>query len=106
MMRRQKPVYAPKYSLPTRMDIDGKLITGALLFGTGWGISGYCPGPALASLTTLEPSVVIFVVSMTLGMYVYGTIDSRVANQDEPDGGMGVFEAIEFAKSGKIVGPD
>ena len=82
---------APKFMLPTQVDIDGRLIAGAALFGIGWGLVGFCPGPALASLTTLNPSVWIFVVAMTMGMYVYGTLDTRF--KGEPDGGAGALEA-------------
>lgn len=106
VLKRSGPVYAPKFGLPTRVDIDGRLVAGAIMFGTGWGLAGFCPGPALASLVTLDPSILIFVVSMSLGMYVYGAIDSRATIQNEPDGGMGVFEAIEYARTGKIVGPE
>jgi uncharacterized membrane protein YedE/YeeE len=89
-LRRQAPVLAGKFALPTRVDIDGRLVAGAALFGTGWGLVGFCPGPALASLVTLNPSVWIFVVSMTMGMYVYGTLDTRFKN--EPDSGAGALE--------------
>ena len=89
-LKRSAPVMAPKFMLPTRVDIDGRLIAGAALFGLGWGLVGFCPGPALASLTTLNSSVWIFVVSMTMGMYVYGTLDTRF--KGEPDGGAGALE--------------
>jgi len=95
---RDKPVYAAKYGLPTRVDIDGRLITGAILFGIGWGLAGFCPGPALASLVTLDANIFIFVTSMTLGMYVYGTLDTRFTA--EPDGGAGVFEIIASKQAG------
>ncbi len=87
-----KPIYAKKFGLPTRIDIDGRLVAGAIMFGTGWGLAGFCPGPALAALVTLDPNIFIFVISMTLGMYVYGTLDTRFTA--EPDGGAGVFEVI------------
>jgi uncharacterized membrane protein YedE/YeeE len=90
-LKRSAPVMAPKFMLPTRVDIDGRLIAGAALFGLGWGLVGFCPGPALASLTTLNSSVWIFVVSMTMGMYVYGTLDTRL--KGEPDGGAGALES-------------
>jgi len=98
LKNRTKPVLAQKYGLPTRVDIDGRLIAGAILFGIGWGLAGFCPGPALASLVTLDPNIFIFVVSMTLGMYVYGTIDTRFTA--EPDGGAGVFEVLASEQAG------
>lgn len=58
------------FELPTRRDIDARLIIGAVLFGTGWGIAGYCPGPALASLWVGGADVVYFVAAMLAGMFV------------------------------------
>jgi len=89
-LKRKTPVLAQKFALPTRVDIDGRLIAGAAMFGFGWGMVGFCPGPALASLVTLNSSVWIFVISMTAGMYVYGTLDTRF--KGEPDGGAGALE--------------
>lgn len=96
-LKRRAPVFATRFALPTRVDIDGRLVAGAALFGAGWGLVGFCPGPALASLTTLDPSVWIFVVSMTMGMYVYGTLDTRF--RSEPDGGAGALEISSLAST-------
>jgi uncharacterized protein len=62
------PWFAPKFELPTRRDIDAPLVVGAVLFGAGWGLAGYCPGPALASLVTGGTDVLLFVVAMLIGM--------------------------------------
>lgn len=62
------PWAAPRFELPTRKDIDGKLLLGAGLFGIGWGLVGYCPGPALASLLSSGMDVVVFTVALGLGM--------------------------------------
>lgn len=67
ILRRQKPLCADNYCVPENTVIDKKLLTGAALFGIGWGLVGLCPGPALAALVTLSPEVVIFVVAMTVG---------------------------------------
>ena len=48
------PLLAPKFALPTRSDLDVKLILGAAIFGAGWGLGGFCPGPALVSLGAVE----------------------------------------------------
>lgn len=63
-----KPFFAKKFTIPTIKIIDRKLITGAVLFGIGWGLAGFCPGPALASLAGGSVPIVIFVVSMLLGI--------------------------------------
>ncbi len=64
-----KPWAAPRFELPTRKNIDGKLVVGAALFGVGWGLVGYCPGPALASLLYGGVDVAVFVAALALGMW-------------------------------------
>ena len=70
VLRRTAPIYAPKFRLPTRSDIDGRLVSGAALFGIGWSLAGLCPGPALASLAFGGASVVTFVVAMFVPMFI------------------------------------
>ncbi len=68
VLARAKPLYAESFSLPATTGIDGKLIGGSVLFGAGWGLTGFCPGPAIASLVFgLWPSV-LFVAAMAAGM--------------------------------------
>ena len=57
--------------LPTKNDIDKRLIVGSLLFGAGWGMAGFCPGPALVTLGTGAPQGIIFVLSMIAGMALF-----------------------------------
>ena len=57
--------------LPTKNDIDTRLIVGSLLFGIGWGLAGFCPGPALVALGTGAPQAIIFVLSMIAGMALF-----------------------------------
>ena len=64
----RKPWLADAFQLPTRRDIDAPLILGALLFGVGWGLAGYCPGPALASVISGGRDAGLFVLAMLLGM--------------------------------------
>lgn len=68
MRRRARPALAERYELPTDKRIDRRLIVGSVLFGAGWGLSGYCPGPALASVVTLAPGALVFVTAMLCGM--------------------------------------
>ena len=56
--------------LPSRRDIDTRLVIGAVVFGTGWGIAGYCPGPALASVLAGGADALYFVTAMLVGMLV------------------------------------
>jgi len=59
--------------------IDARLIGGAVLFGIGWGLAGFCPGPALASLVSGSPRVLLFVASMIVGMGLYRGFDRLAA---------------------------
>lgn len=65
-----KPWVHTKFELPTRKDIDGKLLAGAALFGIGWGLVGYCPGPALASLLSGGMDVLVFILASVTGMWI------------------------------------
>ncbi|MFN7697000.1 MAG: DUF6691 family protein [Deltaproteobacteria bacterium] len=71
------PVLAETFLLPARTDVDAKLILGAAIFGLGWGVGGYCPGPAIASLPTGGASVVAFVVAMMAGSWATGRLEAR-----------------------------
>lgn len=66
--RRTRPVCAPAFALPTRRDIDARLLAGAASFGIGWGLAGFCPGPALASLTGGALAVLLFCLTLLAGM--------------------------------------
>ncbi len=70
VMKRKSPLLAPKFLVPTKTDLELKLIIGGLLFGVGWGISGLCPGPILTILGTGSTTVIILMVSMLLGFYI------------------------------------
>lgn len=68
---RDKPVLAEEFQVPQRRDVDPRLVSGALIFGVGWGLVGYCPGPALASLSVGHPRAWVFVAAMLAGMLIY-----------------------------------
>lgn len=77
VLKRSGPVLAGAFQIPTRKDIDGNLIAGAALFGIGWGVAGYCPGPALSSLVSGALPVVALVASMAAGMMLVKLIKAR-----------------------------
>jgi uncharacterized protein len=66
--KRGKPWFASGFDLPALRHIDKSLIIGATLFGIGWGLAGYCPGPAIASVVTGGMDIVLFLPAMLVGM--------------------------------------
>jgi len=69
------PLFEQEFHLPTRSDLDTKLVGGAALFGIGWGLVGFCPGPAIASLAYLNMDVVYFLIAMFAGMLVTDLVE-------------------------------
>ena len=67
--------------LPTARDIDRRLVVGSLLFGVGWGIAGFCPGPALVALGAGEVKALVFVVAMLAGIGIFEMLERRHAPQ-------------------------
>ncbi len=85
VLTRETAVFGEKFQLPTRMDLDARLIGGAALFGIGWGMVGFCPGPALVSAISGNSAVLTFLMAMALGMYLFEALHLRYS--EEPDGG-------------------
>lgn len=71
VLKRKAPILASAFAIPPKGKLDARLIGGAMLFGVGWGISGYCPGPALTSIPSGAPYVLVFVGSMIAGMLLF-----------------------------------
>jgi uncharacterized protein len=70
ILKRSTPVFDHKFYLATKKEIDKPLIIGATIFGIGWGLTGYCPGPAVAGLGFGNPEAVIMVIAIYLGFVV------------------------------------
>ena len=68
---KQKPLLAEEFSVPTTNAIDKPLLIGALLFGVGWGLGGFCPGPAIVSVVSLSSEVLLFCGGMVSGFICY-----------------------------------
>lgn len=69
--KRHSPLLDTKWHVPTRRDITPRLLVGSAIFGVGWGLGGYCPGPALTSLASGETRTLIFVAAMLTGMWLF-----------------------------------
>jgi len=78
-----RPIWAASFSLPTRKDIDWRLVSGSALFGVGWGLGGYCPGPAFTSVGARSHEALTFGAAMVLGVGVYQSISKIRAPRPE-----------------------
>ena len=90
----EAPALADAYALPKKTAIDAPLLIGTALFGVGWGIAGFCPGPAVVSLVTLAPGTLAFVAAMLVGMAMY-ELASRATGRAKPRGSRGWIAAHE-----------
>ncbi len=93
ILGRPRPILADGFALPTKSALDGRLLGGAALFGVGWGLSGFCPGPAVAALVTGLTPVFAFVAAMIAGMVLYAWVFEKPDRGDvraEPANPQGV----------------
>lgn len=80
ILRRSAPLLGPRFHLPEKRTVDGSLLGGAILFGLGWGLAGYCPGPALTALGFGWTEPWLFVVAMATGSWLAGySVERRAA---------------------------
>ena len=77
VFRRERPMLGETFQLPTSRDLDARLIGGAALFGIGWGLSGYCPGPAIASIAGLTAPLFAMLVAMVAGWFLARAMPAR-----------------------------
>ena len=77
ILSRHSPILDSKFQIPTKKDIDKRLIFGAILFGLGWGWAGICPGPGLVSMVSGNVAFLYFIGSMLLGMKVFQLVETK-----------------------------
>jgi uncharacterized protein len=75
-LRLEAPILGGALQIPTRSDLNPRLLGGAALFGVGWGLSGFCPGPALVSTASGNGTVLMFVLAMTVGMCLHSALEA------------------------------
>jgi uncharacterized membrane protein YedE/YeeE len=75
---RTSPLLDTKFHLPTRKDIDKRLLLGAALFGLGWGWAGICPGPGIVALMSGDKHIIIFILSMLVGMSLFQKFERKI----------------------------
>jgi hypothetical protein len=81
ILRRKMPVLGNRYYFSDKIKIDRPLVLGAALFGMGWGIAGYCPGPAVASMAVPNWDVLVFLLAMLLGIFIQKLMASKRATK-------------------------
>jgi uncharacterized membrane protein YedE/YeeE len=84
ILRRPAPLLGGAFSVAQKATLDVRLFAGAALFGAGWGMAGFCPGPAVTSLASAEPQVLVFVGTMLAGMAAYTLMPVRAAAAKRP----------------------
>ena len=84
VLKRHRPWFADAFALPTKTDLEPRLITGAALFGIGWGLAGLCPGPAVTALVTGSVGVFVFFAAMLAGFLLHDRIEARNARVGAP----------------------
>ena len=77
ILRRPGPLLAPHFALPKRTDVDRPLVLGAVCFGVGWGLAGYCPGPGFAALNMDNPEALWFVPALLVGLFSRRWVEQR-----------------------------
>ena len=70
LRQRTQPLFGSNFQWPTKTDLDARLIGGATTFGVGWGLGGFCPGPALAAVPMMAQGTIVFVITMIVGMWL------------------------------------
>jgi len=78
--KRKSPLFEAQFHVPERNDLTPSLIIGSAIFGIGWGLAGYCPGPAIVSLVSGQSAVILFVGMMLLGMAMYRLVERHFSS--------------------------
>lgn len=76
--KRKSPLLSSDWHVPNNKEITPALVFGAFIFGVGWALGGFCPGPAITSLASFNKTPFVFVISLIAGMYLFKTIDKKV----------------------------
>jgi len=84
VLRRRAPLFDTQFHVPTRRDIDLRLVAGAAVFGIGWGLAGFCPGPGIVSAASGAPGALVFVAGMTAGMLLEHAAARALARARHP----------------------
>ncbi len=79
--KRNSPLLSTQWHVPTKKEITPALVMGSFIFGVGWALGGFCPGPAVTSLASFDIKVLQFVMSMLVGMFLFKQVDKVIKLQ-------------------------
>ncbi|WP_409477272.1 DUF6691 family protein [Pseudobdellovibrio sp. HCB154] len=79
--KRKSPLLSPDWHVPTKKEITPALMLGSFIFGVGWALGGFCPGPAITSLASFDKTPALFVTSMLVGMFLFRAVDKKLKLQ-------------------------
>jgi uncharacterized membrane protein YedE/YeeE len=85
IVRRPAPLLSGAFEIPRRTDIDAKLLAGAAVFGVGWGLGGFCPGPALVALSRPSSGALVFVAAMLVGIFLAAQLGKGARSRNAPE---------------------
>ncbi len=83
IQRRERPLLARRFQVPSRQDLSPRLLGGAALFGVGWALAGFCPGPAIVAVGGGADSALLFLPSMIVGMWLFRQWDAWTTRRAE-----------------------
>lgn len=79
--KRNSPLFSSQWHVPTKKEITPALMIGAFIFGVGWALGGFCPGPAITSMASFDKTPFVFVISMLVGMFLFRQVDKKLKLQ-------------------------
>lgn len=79
--KRNSPLFSSQWHVPTKKEITPALMIGAFIFGVGWALGGFCPGPAITSMASFDKTPFVFVISMIAGMFLFRQVDKKLKLQ-------------------------
>tara|TARA_B110001454_G_C12723306_1_gene436441 strand:- start:47198 stop:47626 length:429 start_codon:yes stop_codon:yes gene_type:complete len=79
--KRNSPLFSSQWHVPTKKEITPALMIGAFIFGIGWALGGFCPGPAITSMASFDKTPFVFVISMVVGMVLFRHVDKKLKLQ-------------------------
>jgi uncharacterized protein len=82
ILKQKKPLWGESFHLPLKQHVDAKLVGGAAIFGIGWGIAGYCPGPAIAAISSASANPLIFLLFFAIGSYLSHKLQNMDINTE------------------------